>query len=60
MLTGFLVAADDTAADAAICICMSMLVRTGLPGTAGNRAAVLSTCLPGPLTAMVSDGRPAS
>ncbi len=60
MSIGLCVPAAETAAEAAIWSCMSMLVCTGLPGTAGNLAAVISMCLPGPATAMVSDGRPAS
>ena len=60
MSIGFLVAAADTAADAAIWSAMSRLVCTGVPGIAAKRAAVVSTRFPGPATAMVSDGRPAS
>ena len=60
MSTGLAVAAEDTARDAASCVRMSMLVRTGFPATAGKRAAVASPRPPGPSMRMVSDGGPAS
>ncbi len=58
--TGLRVADALTAAEAARCTRMSMLVVTGLPDAAGNRAAVASRRLPGPSIRMMSEGRPAS
>src|SRR5579884_2194851 len=48
MSTGLDVAADETACEAANWSRMSMLVWTGVPGTAANLAAVAAIRLPGP------------
>ncbi len=59
MSIGLPVAAADTAAEAARWSAMSMLVRTGVPGTAGKRATA-ALVAPGPVSSMAIAGRPAS
>ena len=58
--TGLFVAADLMACEAASWSCMSMLVRTGVPGLAAKRAGVASRWLPGPTICIVSAACPAS
>src|SRR6266702_3294651 len=60
MSTGLVVVADRTACDAASWTDMSMLVRTGLPSTAGKLCTVLPPRLPERASLIVSDGLPAS